>query len=533
MTFGLGPFGGAPYGGSGGGFSVVSAQAVNPFTVVVQFSSNVAGTPVTFDPTNYVITGPSITIVQVVPDPDPSKVRLITSEQAYSVYDLTVLNVQDVFGTDLDPLADSAGFTGWPDQARFTARAIGPSAIQVLFAQPMSPTPALLATTSYTVTDLQGTPVSVLTVAPNQTTHVLRMRLNLGSPITPGKTYALHVSSTIVTDDGKQLLPNDTTVVWHQPSYKTSIAISRFTGEVRTLTPPKDRTPTESLTLKESLTLVVTRPTAVLVGGVEILKVQEKLTILPEQRSGLDDSTAALFGQPKGQVFFSPSLVPGGAPNSSIQVDNISVCTRAYDVYTFPQPVDPIPLFTYGGGLAGSVLGAGTVLFTNFYRLGEAKHDLTFKPKDVVVPPVDIYASFKLVQQYDPSRFSLLNDPSGTWGLGPTWLNLPFTTADNLHPVVSNEPGTPLFGSPLALLGTFPLGTPPSSSGTITKIYQFLNPAEYLTLTETLDQRAAIHVAVAEAFGFTENFHAFPGLNHHIIALSESVVFGEALHLLP
>lgn len=623
--YGLGPFGDSPYGGGTGLLEIVATEAINPFNVVVEFSEALDNGPATFDPSNYQI--PGLTVIKVISDEDPSKVRLVTSIQDYLVYELSVTNLVSESSAALDPLSASITFTGWPHQPRFTARAVSSRAIQVLFAQPMAPTPDLFLQESYNLADWGGNPIGVVAVIPATLTDVVRVRLELASPMVSGETYVLNVSKLLETPDGRTLLPNDTTVLWQQPAYRTSIPFRSFTGEVKAPV-IKNRTPSEVLFLTETLSIsvdaltptppvpadlleealtltevaaishfinsssltehdvVVSEPPFIVVEqgqasreklqfvAVEALSIREALSILPEIPNGLGRSTAALFGNPNGQVFFSPSLVVGGAPNSSLQIDNVSVCTKAYDTYTFPQPVDPLPLYTHGGGvvpsLAGSVLGAGVVLFTNFYRLGEAKLNFSLKPSDTAPPPADIAASIQLIQVWDPLRFALLNNSA--WGLGPIVPvppPAPPPPSPDLTPPLG-DPGaildtfmlgtgsppllaapTPPLGAPEEILGTFTLGTGdevgvvplysficadnlnPVGAPTVLMDVEFLNPQEVLTLVEGHQPHTALHVGVQESLGLIENFHLTPGQNQYVVPLAESLTLSEGFSHLP
>jgi hypothetical protein len=129
-------------------------------------------------------------------------------------------------------------------------------------------------------------------------------------------------------------------------------------------------------------------------------------------------------------VFFSPSL-DVAAPNSAIQVDSVSVCTRAFDVYTPPAPLDPNPLYTWSNNGPAGNLGAGIVLFTTFDRLLGARLDLNIKPSDALGPYVDGPAVAILAQPFDPAYVSLLNN--SYWNTFPGTVT--FITANNLAPI--------------------------------------------------------------------------------------------------
>lgn len=534
MSFGSSSFGSSPYGGSSASFGVVQAVALNAFTVQVTFEADIVADPATLNPANYQI--PGVTIVKVVLDPQPDRIRLITSLLDYITYELTVsTQVRSAYGVAVSSLSNTTTFSGWPKNAGFTARAVSNRAIQVLFSQSMLMSPDISTTTNYVVTDLSGAPVAVLSAVPNSESNLIRVRLNLAAALVPGKPYAVHVSDVIVTSDSRTLTPNNANVVWYQPRSKVAIPLSRFTGEVRA--PSQTRCEVaEALVLQEAVSVLVDpnrsfsnvdpnfassyawsfselvgvtkvdgltgaqehnispeeklalserldadRSRSCLVG--ETLTLREQVQVAPEPRSGLDDSTTALFGSPNGQVFFSPSLVPGALGQSSISVDDVQVCTRAYDVYRPPPELDPAPLYTHGGGLVPTpttTLSGSFVLFAKFDRLTGAKTNLAFKPTDALPRPVDVGASITLTQVYDPARFSLLNNTA--WHLFDN-SGLAFVVADNLSPV----------GAPVVSTVTY-----------------FASPAEDYLVVESLDASTALAVGLSETLTMTEGVTPTP-----------------------
>ena len=218
----------------------------------------------------------------------------------------------------------------------------------------------------------------------------------------------------------------------------------------------------------------------------------------------MDPSTVDLFGSPNGQVFFSPSLLPGLVGQSTIRVDEVQTCTRASDVYKPPAEVDPFPLYTHGGGLVPAIsttLSPGFVLIAPFARLAGAKTNVGLAEKDSPSRPVDIGASITLTQVYDPARFSLLN--STGWHLFDN-SGLSFVVADNLTAV----------GSPVVGPGSY-----------------FTNPAEDYLLGEALSMSAALSVGVSETVTLIEEEHFFPGSNQVLALVSEGLTFTEVVAL--
>lgn len=563
MSFGSSPFGSSPYGGGVSFFQVLGARAVNPFTVVVTFSDAPdLSVPATVSPASYSFAG-GISALQVLSDPDPNSIRIITTEQQYKLYTVTVQSaVESVGGATVDPLSETAEFTGFPLSPRFSARAQSPTAINLLFKQPMLANPDLIDPANYTLRMFDGTPLSILEIVPNTLVDPTLLTLKT-SPLPSGVPLTLTVSSAVKASDGRIIQPNDAVLTWYAKQNRISIPLAEFTGEVRApkglklevqetlqleeslsvvLDPLFAEIPTSPEALQENLTLVeyltvqgsgldtkkryavsvsdpplLTNVRAAVTSQPEVrstkemslsesLSIQEALSVLPELPGGLDPDVAKLFGQPNGLVFFSPSLKTGGAPTSSIQVDDVKACTQAYDVYQFPQPIDPKPLYTHGGGLTPTpevtTLNNG-VLFVEFYRLGEAKHTLRDKEEEEIPAPVDIGATFIFTEQtYPPDRVALLSNPS--WKLFDNTAPppYPFITADNLSPI-------------------------PSPSVTYRRHY--VNPAETLQLTEGLQTAMATSIDVAETLTQSEDFDLVPGENVVQVNISETLTLTEGL----
>lgn len=622
MSFGSSPYGSSPYGAPGPLFGLQEVKALNPSTLLVTFTTDIALDSNTFATSNYqvtVVTAPTpLQVIKVLPGFGPNQVRLITSEQDYYKYKLTVTLVAGFFGETLDSLADEAEFTGWPKDSRFTARAVSAKTVNVLFAQQMASTPVILSAASYSITDFFGNVVPIISVSPNNPSNILRMRLDLSGSLNPGQHYVLRIAPEIETQDGRRVSPTETLLYWAQPKNRVGIPLSSFRGEVRAPV-VLNRSLSEFLTLNESLSAIVQthdprnsaflteevfdqytnaqdlatqtsgeplpvdnstitstfnarlrtslqpfdpqeppyvhrfqfffreqvtvswawagndddqplnppfppsgsqpvrthhvhvadtltldefgRGERPLVQGAiaEALRLNESVKVFPEPNVGmLADSTVGLFGQPNGQVFFSPALIPGLAMPSSIQVDDVKVCTKAYDVYKPPVDVDPIPLYTHGGGLvpslAGSTLSPSVVLFTNFYRLGGAKTIVRAKQAERVQRPVDIGADITLRQIYDPARFSLLN--STGWHLFDN-SPLPFVVADNLNPV-----------GPSQVIGNR---------------RNFANPAEDFQLMVLTTMVTAHLVQVSESMTQGVDEVNFPGVNTYHAAVNETL----------
>lgn len=561
MSYGSGPFGSSPYGGGSSLFQVLGATAVNPFTVIITFSDAPdLSVPGTASPASYNFGIGGITAIRVLPDTDPNSVRVITTEQQYQLYTVTVAgSVESSGGATVDPQADTAEFTGFPSAPRFIARAQSATTVNIVFLQPMLADLALSNPANYAIQDMDGTPVSILAATPNDVVTPTRVALKT-SALVSGVPYVLSITPSVKASDGRIIQPNDAIITWHRTANRASVPLSSFTGEVKARRGQLE-TLRETLQLEESLSVVLdpllgrpedpealhevlvlqeylqvsgsgldtskrlavqvseplklTEKSAITnlpdgrstkeVSLAESLSIRESLEVLPELPHGLDPKIRDLFGNPDGLVFFSPSLISGGAPTSSIQVDEVKACTIAYDSYVFPKPIDPKPLYTHGGGITPTpevtTLNNG-VLFTDFYRLGEAKHKLKNKPQDALPVPNDIGASIVMKQVYPPNRVALLNNPA--WILFNNGAPPPysFITMDNLSPL------------------------PPP---TVLPTQHYVNPSEVLQLTEGLQTAMATSVTVSDTLTQSENFDLVPGENVVQVNVAESMAITEAL----
>jgi hypothetical protein len=246
---------------------------------------------------------------------------------------------------------------------------VSPTKLRVLFPELMNDSDVTVATT-YTVMDMFGNGIPVLSVTADDPPYPIAVSLILGTSLTTTEFYSVSVPGTLTSFYGNQIgaiqRNSDGTFgttlkdafQWIAPdnTVPINIPLSTFTGEVQ--------------------------------GG--------------------------LYGNPDGLVFFSPALnVP--AANSVIQVEEVDVCTYAYDTYTPPVAIDPIPLFTFGMGRpAGSVLGpGGAVLWAPFPRNMEAKFELGFSPtltNDIVPSPSDSSVVVVMQTTWALGYVALLND---------------------------------------------------------------------------------------------------------------------------
>ena len=362
--------------------TVVGAISLNPFLVRLDFSHPV---DLGFGPTltigNYSIF-PLLTVTGVNPSGDTRQLLIDTSEQGGVAYTLTVAAGRSTAGDLLDLANNTAVFAGFPIAPSFFATAQSRTKVQLTFSQEMTQDAALTDPASYTLTDLQGAPVPITAVNITGPTPISRVRFTLGAELDPGGYYVATVSTAVTTIVGLTITPDTDLFQWQemQNAFRgvapMVIPIENFTGEV----------------------------------------------------------TSGLLGQPAGQVFFSPSL-EALAPNSSIQVDDVQVCTKAFDVYTPPSIPDPNPLTTWSAVTPNSVIGT-EVLYASFdrpNRMQEVQINLQgYLEQDTYTPPVDGPADATLDEPLDPNFISYLNNPF--WetfgGAGTT-----FILADNLAPI--------------------------------------------------------------------------------------------------
>lgn len=376
--FGTGPYGTGTYGGLGGaGFRLLSAEAANPYTVLLTFNDNIdpAYAP-TLDPTNYLV--PGLTVTRVVPNPsNPSALYLYTTVQSYQLYTATVGNLLSLSGGTLETQYRSASFTGWSTEPCFTAVAVGPRRVRLIFVRPMLLNATLLNPANYAVQDVGGVYNPVLNVQAEQPVTPTSVVLTLQDDLPTTRWHRVDVSVAVTTQTGLSLIPRHTTFQWVNPDRTVHVGLDKFTGEV----------------------------------------------------------TGGLFGNPLGQVFFSPALEAPLA-NSVIEIDEVSVCTQAYDSYELPQPIDPNPLYTWSAfGPKPPLNQSGVVLWASFPRLVDARTIVSDLRADTVAAPVDGPATATFQQPWDPAYVSLLNNDH--WQLTPPSSvgSVMFQTASNLAPI--------------------------------------------------------------------------------------------------
>lgn len=443
-----------------------------------------------------------------------------------------------------------SGIPGVDLDVAFRGIAIREDGIHLVFFQAMSVDSELLDPSNYTVTALDGEVIPVSAATPNAAGT--RVVLDLVSAMRGSYLHTVAIDDSVTTAEGANIRPPSATVLWRPRSLQVKVPFSSFTQEVQV--PDEPAEPTETLSVGETLSVVVTPffgqtieesldfvedlvvttssdPTGVRVtntsnlskvvyrtefrgqsdsrstvdvGLVESIRLSESVEILPRLPSGkLSEDIAKLFGDPQGLVYFSPALVDGGAPQSSIQVDEVSACTVAHDIYEFPQPIDPKAFFLYNPLNTDSLLNdSDSVLFANFYRLGEAQLNLSLEEEETVPPSVDIGATLQLTATIDQTRIALLNNANWTLFDGVAAPPYDFILADNLSAFPGLTPGV---------------------------THHFVNPGEVLAFTESLSESHALSVDVSDTVTQTEDFDLSPGETVVQVNVAETVTLTEGL----
>jgi len=340
-----------------------------------------------FTPANYSIV-PSLTVISATYGGSQNVIRLVTAEQNAVIYTVAVTQARSIPGDLLDPLFDEAIFAGFPIAPNYFAVAQSRRKVELIFSTEMLVNADFTNPANYSIKDLNGNSVFIVSATASGLSPISQVTLEMASDLTPGGYYVSTVSPSIKTADGHSISPPTDVFQWAemQAPYRVGplvIPIGVFSGEI----------------------------------------------------------SSGLLGQPAGQIFFSPALEQSAA-DSTIQVDSASVCTRAYDEYSFPVLVDPPPLFTFASGATESLLNQNS-LWTTAERQGLARINLSNEHGDTTVIPVDGPAIATLGEPVDYSKAGFLNDyeillkgdpptvRSHLYdGIGKT-----FICADNLTPV--------------------------------------------------------------------------------------------------
>lgn len=355
-NYGLSLYGLDPYGSDWAPFGVAGATSYSPHFVQVRFTDLIdLGDPQYLNPANYVIT-PTLAVHGVIIESADS-VILQTDTQTFLTYLVTVGEATSFFGQPMVPPLNKATFNGFPSQSGYFSAATTPFRIRCIFSVPMQVNAALTNPISYTITDLNENVFTVLTAVPEQSGNPLSVVLTLATPMERDNWYQSILSPALVDINGQSPKPSAVDFQFILPATSTQVPISDFSGEV----------------------------------------------------------SSGILGDPDGLVFFSPSLNVA-ASNSIIQVEEVDVCTTAYDTYTPPQPIDPVPFYVWSPKGPQTFLDQqGVVLFAGFPRMSQAKFELEFEGPFLVEPMPqanDPSCCITVTQTYAPGYVPLLNDPA-------------------------------------------------------------------------------------------------------------------------
>lgn len=278
-------------------------------------------------------------------------------------------------------------FVGVQQIPAFIVGAQSPTKVEVVFSVAMSIDSNFTNPARYLIRATEGgATISVTSVEVSGPAPLRRATLHLGSALESKEYYSLVVASSIVSLTGDPSDPDIYIFQWSDMTTPVFVApleipIRDFSGEVR--------------------------------GG--------------------------LLGNPDGQVFFTPAYETVSG-DSTIELESVSVCTRAYDEYHIPDPPDPAPLLTWRPGIT-TVIGAGSVLWAPADRLGLPSINLAFQPGDFFQPANDFAIEAELVEPIDITKAGFLNDPR--WKTFPATGATVFRTASNLT-FIGPGPTTPV-----------------------------------------------------------------------------------------
>jgi len=336
---------------------VAEAFATSPFSVRVRFSNKIDITfPPFVDASNYTI--PGLTVLSAAVEDDYHVLLQTTPAQQKILYTVTVGQALSSNGDALGP-DDSADFLGFALISSFFAGAQSTTKVELVFSTAMEQNAAFTDPASYTITAVTGSvPIPVLSATPSGPEPIRRVTLIVGTLLESLEYYAVVLAPEIVNVLGERPVPHMDIFQWADMTRPRTgrpleIPIKDFSGEV----------------------------------------------------------TDGLLGAPDGQVFFSPALEEAVSSDSTIELETLSVCTRAYDEYRIPNPPDPVVLFTFGPGVT-TVTGPSTVLWGDANRLGQAIMSLKeTRFSDDVQVGSDFLAAMILQEPIDSTRGGFLNDP--------------------------------------------------------------------------------------------------------------------------
>lgn len=418
--YGVDPYGSSPYGGLFPPYGIESAISLSNTLVRVRYTAmfNPAFLPL-ITAANYTIS-PPLTVFSAIIESAQS-VLLTVSPMDAVLYTVTISDALGYFNQPLSPFLTEATFLGLTVSPTFFAVGTRDDRVRLVFTQAMLNNSALTDSTYYLVEDLDGNTVVVSSVTAEQTSSIRSVILHMSSALVTTKFYKVTVQTGVETETFLELSPNHDIFQWVDSVLTTTVPIGEFTGEL----------------------------------------------------------TGGLLGDHNGLVFFSPALeLP--AADSIIDVDDVDVCTKAFDEYHFPQPIDPAPIMTYSPGLVNGVVTTGIVTGLNtsgfvlwgaFPRLSDAKIDFGYTNEDSVDPFMDSLQSVTLLETWPAGLVGILNNSD--WAL---WTRI----SDPSHPDYVSDQSYQAASITAALSGvatvTGLLGMTPNLVGRMLTVQGAANP---------------------------------------------------------
>lgn len=246
--------------------------------------------------------------------------------------------------------------------------------VELVFSSDMLQNADFVDPLNYTITDLESNSIAIGSVTPSGPAPISRATLALETDLSPSNYYIVTIDSAVKDSLGFSVSPLTYLFQWvgmpvPTPQRPLAIPIGHFSGEV----------------------------------------------------------TSGLLGLPAGQVFFSPALETASS-SSTIQVDSVSVCTKAYDEYHFPELRDPQPFFTFQSGFYSSRLNEDA-LWASAERQGLSRVNLTDSQADSVLIFDETICAVFLEEPIDITYGGFLNDDR--WGLYDGVVQS-FTVYDNI-----------------------------------------------------------------------------------------------------
>jgi hypothetical protein len=402
---GSGPLGTIPFGSAREDFGLTSAVSESPVIVRVTFNDLFdLSDPFLTSPSSYTI-APTV-VVHSVTIISANAVRLTVDYLTSPVYTVTVAGMKSLWNKGIDPDFDTATFFGYSADNRFDAVAVGRTKVRLLFEATMLEDAALIDPSNYSITDMDGVAKTIIEVIPEGPPGArIAVALVLTDELTPTVLYTAKVTSTDVkTSGGYSISPN--------------------------------------------------------YDDFQLFEQTPRIEVPYEWMSGVFEG--GLLAGHGGLAFFSPALATA-APDSVIEVDDVSVCTRAYDQYVWPDPPDPPVFHTWSPGTPNYLLSGSSVLFATFDKLGGFRFDFVDLREDVVVPVVDSTATATLVEVLDPTRVSRLSQlETPLFAEGVEGTNKLGTSQSLLGNIVLGGPLLPVIATPFILadnLTPIPPGT--------------------------------------------------------------------------